>query len=170
MHYKIILPTQRQVHIIPYIEKEDIAYRKALEPEPGMKLTIALRHMATGDSYATLGIGISCCHMTQGDSKFHPWFKCIYIVGVFFIVCVCVGGGGGGREGGRGLMGWCVQEVPQTWVGWFSRSCRRTLDHPGGAPSSTDDNIPRLFFFWVSASSSPNKILVFLFSYSTIAF
>ena len=61
--------------------------------------------MATGDSYATLGIGISCCHMTQGDSKFHPWFKCIYIVGVFFIVCVCGGGGGGGGGGGvDGLM------------------------------------------------------------------
>ena len=49
-----------------------------------MKLTIALRHIATGDSYATLGIGISCCYMTQGDSKLHPWLKCLSIVGVFF--------------------------------------------------------------------------------------
>ena len=48
-------------------------------------------------------------------------------------------------------------------MGWFSRSCRRTLDHPGGAPPSTDDNVPRLFFTRVSASSSPNMILVFSF-------
>ena len=38
--------------IIPLIEKQDTNYRKALEP--GMKLAITLRHLAKGDSYATL--------------------------------------------------------------------------------------------------------------------
>lgn len=38
--------------ILPLIEKQDTNYRKALEP--GMKLAITLRHLASGDSYVTL--------------------------------------------------------------------------------------------------------------------
>jgi len=38
--------------LCPFIEKKPTNYRKALEPE--MKLAITLRHLATGDSYATL--------------------------------------------------------------------------------------------------------------------
>ena len=50
--------------IIPYISRKDTNYRKALEP--GMKLAITLRHLATGDTYATLQFDFRVARTTIG--------------------------------------------------------------------------------------------------------
>jgi len=48
--------------IIPFIEKRNTRFRQALEP--GMKLAITPRHLATGDSHATYtSVCFSCSKM-----------------------------------------------------------------------------------------------------------
>ena len=92
---------------------------------------------------------ISYCQMTQCDDKLHPWFQSLSVVGVFFFYEGC----------GVSKHGW----------GDSSRRCRRTLDHPGGAPPSADDNDPRLFSSQVSASSSSDRFLVFSFFFLALS-
>ena len=49
-------------HLAPRLQKTDTFMRKALEP--GLKLAITLRYMATGDSYKSLQYGFRVAHNT----------------------------------------------------------------------------------------------------------
>jgi hypothetical protein len=46
----------------PYIEKQDTFFRKALEP--GLRLAVVLRYLASGDSYMSLQYGFRVAHNT----------------------------------------------------------------------------------------------------------
>ena len=48
--------------VSPRIKKQDIRYRKSLEP--GLKLAITLRHLATGETYHSLRFAFRVPHNT----------------------------------------------------------------------------------------------------------